>query len=143
MNERHSRALLTLFLALGLATAWGCGSGGGHNPDHDALTDGVDDDATGDVLTDGDDDAPMDAPMDVPMDTPTDTPMDTLTDVEDDDGGGPGRTYRPFQAFTSGGAKASSTNYELELFISPVMPVGSGTSTNYDLKAGPAAIRGN
>ena len=118
MNLRHSRALLTLFLTLGLATAWGCGGGGGHNPDLDALTDGGDDDVIGDVLTDGDDDAPGDAPMDVPGDTPT--------DVEDDDGGGPGRTYRPFEALTSGGAKASSTNYELELFIAPVMPVGSG-----------------
>jgi hypothetical protein len=135
MNVRHSRSLLTLLLILGL-TAWGCGGGGGHNPDLDAVTDGGDD-AVGDVLTDGEDDAPADAPMDVPGDTPGDTP----TDVEEDDGGGPGRTYRPFHATTSGGAKASSTNYELELFIAPTMPVGSGTSTNYNLKIGPAGIR--
>jgi hypothetical protein len=133
MNVRHSRGLLTLFLTLGLATAWGCGGGGGYQPHIDALTDGGDD-ATGDVLTDGDDDAPADAPMDTPGDAPTDV---------DEDGGDPTRTYRPFLATTAGGDRASSTSYELELFIAPTMPVGSGTSANYNVKIGPAGIRGN
>ena len=81
----------------------------------------------------------MDTPMDVPGDTPTDGPTDTV----EDDGGGPGRTYIPFETETSGGAKISSTNYNLEVFIAPVRPVGSVSSTNYNLKLGPAGIRSN
>lgn len=134
MRLRHSTVFCTLFLVLGLTMAWGCGGGGGYNPDPDAMTDGVDD-TTGDVVTDGDDDAPADAPSDTPGDVPT--------DVDDDDGGGPSRTYRPFHATTSGGVKASSTHYELEIFVAPTMPVGSGSSTNYNIKVGPAGVRSN
>ncbi len=143
MNRKIARSLLTLFLMLGLTVAWGCGGGGGFNPELDTNTDGVDDDATSDVLTDGEDDVPTDVPMDGIEDVPGDTPTDTPTDVEDDDGGGPGRTYIPFEAETSGGAKISSTNYNLELFIAPVRPVGNVSSTNYNFKLGPAGIRSN
>ena len=134
MNVRHARSLLTLFLVLGLATALGCGGGGGYQPNIDALTDGGDDGTTGDVPTDGDDDAPADAPMDSPGDAPT--------DVGEDGGGDATRTYRPFHVTTAGGDRASSTNYEVELFIAPIMPVGSGASANYNVKIGPAEIRG-
>jgi hypothetical protein len=144
MNRKIARGLLTLFLILGVT--WGCGGGGGFTPDPDITTDG-DDDATSDVITDGEDDVPTDVPMDVPMDgvedVPGDAPTDTPTDVEDDDGGGPGRTYIPFEAETSGGARISSTNYNLEVFIAPVRPVGNVSSTNYNLKLGPAGIRSN
>jgi hypothetical protein len=139
MSRIIARGLLALFMILGLTAAWGCGGGGGFNPELDTNTDG-DSDAI-DVLTDGEEDVPADTPMDTPMDVPGDTPGDTPTDVETDDGGGPSRTYRPFQALTSGGDKASSTNYELELFIAPVMPVGSSSSTNYNLRIGPAGVR--
>ena len=142
MNRKTARSLLTLFLLLGLTVVWGCGGGGGFDPTLDTGTDGGDDDATGDVLTDGEDDVPTDVPTDVPMDG-EDVPTDTPTDVEDDDGGGPGRIYIPFHAETSGGAKISSTNYELELFIAPVRPVGTVSSTNYNLKLGPGGIRSN
>lgn len=48
---------------------------------------------------------------------------------------------REFKSLTSGGARISSDNYRMDLFIAPIHPVGTVSSTNYTIKYGPGAIR--
>jgi len=121
--ERVRWHLLAPLLVLGLL-AWGCSGAGGGPAFPDTTLDTVGDDTGADTVPDA------------PADTPTDTDTDT------DAGEGPD-TVTPFIAGTSGGARLSSPGYSLELFIAPVGPVGGTSSTNFDLKLGPAGARSN
>ena len=63
--------------------------------------------------------------------------------VAPEDGGGDGGAPQAheFLCETSGGSRASSASYRLELFFAPVPPVGGTTSANYRLQLGPGAAR--
>jgi hypothetical protein len=56
------------------------------------------------------------------------------------DGGGSASASR-FLSETAGGARLESASYRMELFVAPVRQTGGGTSTNYKLQLGPAALR--
>lgn len=43
--------------------------------------------------------------------------------------------------FTAGGARRSSTNYRVEVFVLPVNPVGAGESATHKVKLGPGSVR--
>ena len=137
MERVLPRSFLTLLLCLGLVPAWGCGCGeDGPTPLLDTSTD-TEDDGGGDATTDGED-APLDSVPD--GDDVIEDTLDDAEDMEEEDGAGTGGGT-PFKAETSGGARLTSPNYELELFIAPVRPVGNPSSTNYNLKLGPGGIR--
>ncbi|MCO4773185.1 MAG: hypothetical protein KDA24_24340, partial [Deltaproteobacteria bacterium] len=82
---------------------------------------GDDDDATGD-----DDDATGD---------------DDDATGDDDDATSPPLPPYEFTSNTSGGAVLTSPNYSLELYLGPSEPIGSRTSTGYQLELGPGAVR--
>lgn len=138
MTKRLTRFFLMILLFLGLSTAWGCGGcGAGDGPGlPDTSIDTGDDDMGMDVPADGEDtpDAPTDTLTD--GDVIEDTPEDTVE--EDTTATG---AVIPFTSETSGGGRRTSPGYQLELFIGPVRPVGSTSSTNYDLKLGPGGVR--
>ncbi len=121
MKARLSKFLLLPLLVLG--PAWGCASGGGGGGD--AATDGEDEDTGADVTPDG-----ADVPVETEPDIDEDTPPDASAAI-------------PFYLETSGGALMTSPGHRLELFIGPVRPVGSSSSETYQLKLGPAGIRGH
>jgi hypothetical protein len=77
---------------------------------------------------------------DVPVDAPADTEEDSPPDVEPD--GAPGAPV-PFTSLTSGGARFTSPSYRLEVFIAPVGPTGKLSSTNHEIRLGPAGARSN
>jgi hypothetical protein len=121
MLARHLKRLPAPFLILGLVMVLGCAKGGGPRPGPDAETDGWDD---------------------VVDDVPADSPGDG-EDVEgdaDDDGGEAGPVHS-FVVETSGGARLNSSSYQLEVFVGPVRPVGSATSSSYMIDVGPGAVR--
>lgn len=122
MLARHMKRLPAPFLILGLVTVLGCAKGGGPRPGPDAESDGLDD-----VFED------------VPADAPGDG-EDMPGDVEDDDGGAGGPVHS-FVVETSGGARLNSSSYQLEVFVGPVRPVGSATSSSYMIDVGPGAVR--
>jgi hypothetical protein len=64
-----------------------------------------------------------------------------------DDGGDSGGndsgppTIVPHQSVTAGGARRTSPNYTLDVFVAPVAPSGAASSTNYKVRLGPEPTR--
>jgi hypothetical protein len=48
-----------------------------------------------------------------------------------------------FLCLTAGGGSISSSNYDLEVFVAPMQPVGETSGQSYDTRLGPGAIRGS
>jgi hypothetical protein len=46
-----------------------------------------------------------------------------------------------FSFFGAGGGFISTSNFQIELFVAPVMPVGDASSSNYQIVVGPGAAR--
>ncbi len=100
---------------------------------------GDDDDAADDDDSVGDDDDAVDDDDSVGDDD--DSVGDDDDSVgDDDDSTAPPVPPLEFVSVTSGGV-VTSTNYTLELYVAPAEPVGSASSTNYQLDLGPGAIR--
>jgi len=118
----------------------GCDGGGGNGrQDADVPVDGVDD-GGGDILPESDviEDP---AAEDVAAEDPVDVPMEDITEtVEEEVIITPGEG-QPYQCETAGGAFLESDNYQLEVFIAPVRPIGSVSSPSYQLKLGPGSTR--
>jgi|GEM_PF-6004616 len=105
-------------------------------PDGDIDTDG-DIEPDGDVEPDGD--IEPDGDME---ETEEDMDEEMEDDMEPEAEESVPVTVVPFSAITSGGGLLHSSSYSLQLFISPLRPVGETGSSNYGLKLGPAAVVG-
>lgn len=125
---------MSLIIVMSGFIAWcGCNGGGsGGDDDGDGVTDGID---QGDIFMDVD--GITDPFQD---DIIGDTADVTGEDMEEEEMISPGEG-QPYQCVTSGGALLESDNYKLEVFIAPVRPIGTTSSTNYKLKLGPAGVR--
>jgi len=131
MSLHRAKHMPAVLLALCLAASTGCGGGGGGPGPEDTSTDTEEEDTgidQGDVTPDT-------TPPDV-----TDTEEEgDATDVTEEDPAGHGGTA--FISEGAGGAILTSTHFRLEVFVAPARPLGAGTSTNYSVTLGPAAVR--
>ena len=55
------------------------------------------------------------------------------------DAGAP--TLVPYESLSAGGARLTSPNYKLDVFVAPVAPAGTGVSTTYRVRLGPEPKR--
>jgi len=132
MKNRIPLLLSLIIVMSGFIAWWGCNGGGSGGDDGDGVTDGID---QGDIFTD------VDGITDpFQEDMIGDIPDVTGEDMEEEEMISPGEG-QPYQCVTSGGALLESDNYKLEVFIAPVRPIGTTSSTNYKLKLGPAGVR--
>jgi hypothetical protein len=126
--------IASILLALLLGGALGCGDTNAPDDDDDSTFPGDDDDATGD-----DDDATGDDD-DATGDDDDATGDDDDATGDDDDATTPLPPYL-FTSHTSGGEVLTSPGYSLELYVAPAEPIGSPSSSGYQLQLGPGAVR--
>ncbi len=62
-------------------------------------------------------------------------------DAVDDDDAAPVDAHAPFHSAVSGGAVLATDRYRLELFVMPTEPVGAASTSAYQVRLGPGALR--